>query len=610
MNQKQLEQVLKTNFGYDSFYPTQLDVINRTLSGKDSVVLMPTGGGKSICYQIPALVFDGLTVVVSPLIALMHDQVENLRSNGINAAFLNSSQSQSEAESIKDSIRNGEVKLLYVSPERIFANGFLSYLKSLPVKLFAIDEAHCVSSWGHHFRPEYKQLSILKEEFPETTVIALTATADRAVRADIGDLLGLDDPQFFIDSFDRPNLSLAVLPGLKKWQQLQQILSRHRNESGIIYCLSRKNTESLVQKLKKLGLKAQPYHAGMDSKLRTKVQTAFIQGDIDIVCATVAFGMGIDKANVRFVVHYNMPGNLEGYYQEIGRAGRDGEPAEAVLFYSYRDIQMRMQFINDVEDQTYKHILIQKLDRMKEFAEAQICRRSILLTYFSEQVAHDCGNCDVCNNPPQYLDGTIVAQKALSAIYRTEEQISLSILIDILRGSYSDDVIANNFQELKTFGIGRDTTIFAWQLYIQQLIQQGAIEIDYRDLNKLKLTPLSSDILFKDKSVKLVSFETIRARQEEQKMLVKKAKEIAATKKATDHDQPFDEQVFQQLRDLRVQIAKEEGKPPFMIFSDKTLHDMARKMPKNKEEMLSVHGVGKHKLGKYGDLFLEVIWKN
>jgi ATP-dependent DNA helicase RecQ len=495
MDDQILYRNLQKYFGYREFRPLQLEIIKDAIQGKDSVVLMPTGGGKSICYQLPAVIFEGITLVVSPLIALMKDQVQGLTANGIEAVFLNSSLTSEEKRRIVERINSGRVRLLYVAPETIFSGNFISYLQSLKISLIAIDEAHCVSSWGHHFRPEYRKLEQLKKIFPDVPTMALTATADRAVRSDIGDLLGMNVPKTYISSFDRPNLSLDVLPGQKKWEQIIRILRRHENKSGIIYCGSRKATETLAAKLAARGISAESYHAGMTSNQREGVQDRFIQGDTDVICATIAFGMGIDKADIRFVIHYNMPGNIESYYHEIGRAGRDGLPAETVLFYSYRDVQTHIGFIQEIDNEQYRKIQTAKLNRMQEYAEAQVCRRKILLSYFSETLEEDCGNCDVCKNPPKFFDGTVLAQMALSAVARTNEKVGVTTLVDILKGVYSRSVNENGLNKIKTFGVGRDTTAFAWQLYIQQFIQQGLLEIDYKDHYNLKLNDLSRKVL-------------------------------------------------------------------------------------------------------------------
>ncbi|WP_020527609.1 DNA helicase RecQ [Flexithrix dorotheae] len=595
-----LEQVLQKHFGYGQFRPQQKEIIEHILQDKDAVVLMPTGGGKSICYQIPALVKDGLTVVISPLIALMQDQVQSLRSNGISAAFINSSLTVKQEGDIRTKLENGEIKLLYVSPEKLFSSNFLNYLSILKISLFAIDEAHCVSSWGHHFRPEYKKLYILKDTFPQIPVVALTATADKAVRSDIGALLKLNQPKYFIASFDRPNLSLAVLPGRKKWEQIRRIVEKHQGKSGIIYCSSRKATEDLAVKLQDIGMKADFYHAGLDNLTRHKTQEDFIQGELDIICATIAFGMGIDKPDVRFVIHNNMPGNLESYYQEIGRAGRDGLPSETILFYSYRDVQTHVGFMEEINDDAYRRIQMAKLDRMQEFAESQVCRRKVLMTYFSEIPEKDCGNCDVCKNPPKYFDGTTLAQMALSAMVRTKEKVGITTLIDILKGTYSQAVKDHGFSKIKTFGAGRQTTNFAWMLFIQQFIQQGIIELDYKDHYNLKLTRLSKDILFEGKSVRLVTPETIKERQEEQKQV---KVEPTASKSA------FNPTLFEELRVLRKEIADSQGVPAFVIFGDASLRDMCEKLPNSMHEFLGVTGVGEHKASQYGEAFLKVITK-
>jgi len=598
MDESILYDNLKKYFGYGSFRPLQSEIIKDVLAGKDTVVLMPTGGGKSICYQLPSVINEGMTLVVSPLIALMKDQVQSLNANGIEAVFLNSSLSPDGKKDIIRKIHTGNVKLLYVAPETIFAGSFISFLKELKIDLIAIDEAHCVSTWGHHFRPEYRKLHVLKEEFPDTPVIALTATADRAVRSDIGELLGMDHPKTFISSFDRPNLSLAVLPGQKKWEQIVRIVKRHSNESGIIYCSSRKATESLADKLVARGIKAKSYHAGLSSDERETTQDEFIRGEIDVICATIAFGMGIDKQDIRFVIHHNMPGNIESYYQEIGRAGRDGLPAETILFYSYRDVQTHMGFIEEIENEQYKEIKIAKLKRMQEYAEAQVCRRKILLSYFSETLQEDCGNCDVCKNPPRYFDGTVLAQMALSAVARTKEKTGVSTLVDILKGVYSKTVNENYFHKIKTFGVGKETTAFAWQLYIQQFIQQGLLEIDYKDHYNLKLNSLSRKVLKGDMKIKLVNYDVIKQRKEDQK---KQGVKTLPFKKA------INESLFEHLRELRNQTAKEKGMQPYLIFSNESLRDMSSKVPVDMEEFLDIHGVGEHKARQFGRVFLEAI---
>ncbi len=591
-------RILQQHFGYKSFRPLQQEVIEHVLEGRDAVVLMPTGGGKSLCYQVPALAFDGLTVVVSPLIALMKDQVEALRGNGVQAAFLNSSLGWEEERSIGEELEAGRLKLLYVSPERLFQQGFLERLERLRVKLFAIDEAHCISSWGHHFRPEYKQLHIIKQRFPDVPVIALTATADRTVRGDIGEHLGLRDVRLFVSGFDRPNLSLAVLPGQERWRAIERIVGRHQGHSGIIYCNSRAGAEKLAAKLQGIGVKAAYYHAKLDPAERGRVQDEFIQGRLHVICATIAFGMGIDKSDVRFVVHYNMPGTVEGYYQEIGRAGRDGLPAETILFYSYADVQTHMHFADEIDDPRYKEVIVAKLERMKAFCEAQVCRRTILLSYFSEERIGACGNCDVCKDPPTYFEGTVLAQKALSAVVRSRQQLSLSILVDVLKGTHSPEVREKQWQRIKTFGAGADVSAFAWIQFIQQFIQLGLLEVDYREHHHLKITSGGETVLRGERPIQLVTPDTIRERQERPK----RTRQVVVAEPAADVAD-----LLSVLKELRRTIAKEMAKPAYIVFSDASLHDMAVKRPANLHEFKQVNGVGDHKAAQFSTRFLAAI---
>ncbi len=599
MNLTHAQAALKKYFGYEAFRPLQAEIIQAVFDKRDALVLMPTGGGKSVCYQIPAITLDGVAVVVSPLIALMKDQVEGLSANGIPAAFINSSISNEQIRSVENALLAGYVKLLYVSPEKLVSQGFQPLLKRLKINLFAIDEAHCISSWGHDFRPEYTQLRFLKEQFPEVPLIALTATADKLTRKDIVEQLQLRDPATFIASFDRPNISLQVRPGQKRFEQIVEFLKKHPGQSGIIYCLSRKGCEGLAEKLNAKGFKASFYHADMPGSQRSKVQEDFINDRTPIVCATIAFGMGIDKSNVRFVIHYNLPRNLEGYYQEIGRGGRDGLPAEALLFFSYADVtSYREMFEQSEASAGQKELKIAKLNRMYQFAEAPVCRRKTVLYYFGETYDRNCGNCDVCRNPPQQFDGTVAAQKALSAIARTQEQVGMNLLIDILRGSRRREIVENRFNEIKTFGAGREYTFEDWLFLISQMLHTGLVEIAYDDHSHLKVTDEGRKVLFEGKKIKL-ALPQPKAKPEER---LPRAPEKSKA-------QLLKEELFQRLAVLRRTVAQQQGMPPYLIFSDATLDDMADKRPLTDADMLAVSGVGERKLQLYGDAFIEEIRK-
>ncbi len=589
-------EALKKYFGYEHFRPMQAEIIQAIYDQKDVLVLMPTGGGKSICFQIPAVTMPGVCVVVSPLISLMKDQVEALRANGIPAAFLNSSLSSAEQRHVEDELFHGRLQLLYVSPEKLASPGCAELLKQANVHLFAIDEAHCISSWGHDFRPEYHQLSYLKRQFPGIPVVALTATADKLTRKDIVEKLGLEEPEIFVASFDRPNLSLEVRPGQKRIEQIYEYLQVRPRQSGIIYCLSRKNTEELASKLRAKGFNADCYHAGMDSQNRSRVQEDFINDKLSIVCATVAFGMGIDKSNVRWVIHYNLPKNLEGYYQEIGRAGRDGAKSDTLLFYSFRDV-MVLQDILQSDNKAFAEVQKTKLERMRQYAEALICRRKILLAYFGEDRNKNCGNCDVCKDPPQYFDGTVLAQKALSAIYRVQERVGMNLLVDILRGSRRQEILSRGYDKVKTYGAGGDISAYDWQQLIQQMISLGLIEIAYEYNNVLRLTEASQEVLFKGRKVQLVKMRDLKERIKKQK---EKAKPVTKRQRVRDD-------LFEVLRQLRSQIARKEGIPPYIVFSDKTLEEMAAERPTNRQEMLQVSGVGETKMNRFGAKFITAI---
>ena len=588
------EQILKKYFGYDSFFPLQEEIIDHVLSLNDALVLMPTGGGKSVCFQIPALMFDGVTIVISPLISLMKDQVEALKANGIAAEFLNSSLSAKEENFIIEQSLKGKLKLLYISPERLSSAGFIELLSRLKVSMFAVDEAHCISFWGHDFRPEYKRLNILKERYPNVPLIALTATADRVIRRDILSQLHIPETKTFVASFDRPNLSLTVRPGLKRLRQITDFLKLHRREPGIIYCLSRKSTETVAENLSKAGYKAKHYHAGMDNDDRSQTQNEFIRDEIQIICATVAFGMGIDKSNVRWVIHYNLPKNMESFYQEIGRCGRDGLPADTLLFYSYADVMMQTEMLKEATPER-RELLDAKLKRMKQYAEAESCRRRILLSYFNETITKDCGNCDVCKNPPQKFDGTIIAQKALSAISRTGEQINSTLLIDILRGSHNRQIIEKGYDKIKTWGAGRDIRAGEWSDYIFQILNLGYVDIAYDEGYTFKLNALSHLVLKNKINVMLVKFRLYKSREE--LTLPKEPLKKGVVNQA----------LFDRLKQLRKTIADQNKIPAYIVFSDKTLQDMTEKMPTDKISMLEVNGVAELKFATFGQMFLDEI---
>ncbi len=590
------KDALKKYFGYDNFRPMQAEIIERIYQGKDALVLMPTGGGKSICYQIPAITMPGTALVVSPLISLMKDQVEALRANGVQAAYLNSSLDEMEQRQVEDQFFRGELSLLYVSPEKAVSQNFLPLLKRADINLFAIDEAHCISAWGHDFRPEYTQMRFLKSEFKDTPLIALTATADKLTRKDILRQLQLTEPEVFIASFDRPNLSLEVRPGQKRREQIISFIKKRPKQPGIIYCLSRRNTEEVAEKLRASGIDAAHYHAGLSAEERTEVQEAFINDNTPVICATVAFGMGIDKSNVRWVIHYNMPQNIESYYQEIGRAGRDGARADTLLFYSYGDV-MILKDILEKNESGQIDIKLAKLGRMRQYAEAVGCRRRILLSYFGEDARADCGNCDICRNPPKSIDGTTIAQKALSAIYRLRQSVGMTTVIDVLRGSGKKEILERGYHEIKTYGTGRDIPFLEWQHYLLQILNLGYIEIAHEQHGAVKLTPASKRVLFEGEKVPLVRFATLKERQESEKA---KAKTKVKPERVRD-------ELFEKLRQLRKQLARERGVPPYIIFNDATLEEMAARRPMTDEEMKNISGVGERKLHLYGSYFIDAI---
>ena len=599
-------QTLKTYFGYDSFRPLQEDIIRHLMDRKDALVLMPTGGGKSICYQLPALLSEGTAVVVSPLISLMKDQVETLCANGIAAGALNSNNDETENASLRRACMEGKLKLLYISPEKLLAEA--NYLlRDIHISLFAIDEAHCISQWGHDFRPEYTQMGILHQLFPQVPIIALTATADKITREDIIKQLHLNQPRIFISSFDRPNLSLTVKRGYQQKEKSKAILdfiARHPGESGIIYCMSRSKTESVAQMLQKHGIRSAVYHAGLSPARRDEAQDDFINDRVQAVCATIAFGMGIDKSNVRWVIHYNLPKSIESFYQEIGRAGRDGMPSDTLLFYSLADLILLTKFATDSGQQS---INLEKLQRMQQYAEADICRRRILLSYFGENTTCDCGNCDVCKNPPERFDGTIIVQKALSAIARSEQQIGTGILVDILRGNMSSEVTERGYHRLKTFGAGREVPARDWHDYLLQMLQLGYFEIAYNENNHLKITQSGTDVLFGRARALLV---TIRREEAVQATRGRKRKATVPTKELP-LGLPNKEsgELFEALRTLRKRLADQEALPAYIVLSDKVLHLLSTSRPTTIEEFGNISGIGENKKKKYGKEFVELIRK-
>ena len=602
MNNNLLYRLLKTKFGYDTFRPMQEKIICHTIDGGDSLVLMPTGGGKSLCFQISALAMDGMAVIVSPLISLMKDQVEALKANGIAAEALNSSNDEVKNRDIINRCLEGKVKLLYISPERL-VSGMMHLLQKTNVSLFAIDEAHCISSWGHDFRPEYTQLRLLRELFPSVPIMALTATADKITKQDILKQLNIEDAQTFIGSFDRPNLSLDVKRGYsarEKLRSIVELIRHHSGESGIIYCLARKTTEELAEKLKKEGIAAGVYHAGLPNSERNRVQDDFVADRVQVICATIAFGMGIDKSNVRFVVHYNLPKSIESFYQEIGRGGRDGLPCETVLYYNLGDIITLRKFADESGQQ---EINLEKLQRMQEYAEAQVCRRRILLNYFGETSDKGCGNCDVCHTPPQTFDGTTIVQKALSAIIRTGENIGFTTAIDILRGSMSLDVVSHQYNLLKTFAVGRDIPHRDWHDYLLQMLQMGFIEIAYNEDRHIHVTDLGREVLYGKHAVQLafISREdfSVKARRKRQREESLRTIENAGANENME--------LFNKLKEVRKRIADKHQWPAYVVLSDRSLHLLAIERPTTLDAFGNTFGIGEHKRDNYGTAFIEVI---
>ena len=586
-------ETLKKYFGYTKFRPLQEEIIKEIVSRKDVFVLMPTGGGKSLCYQLPSIMQNGLTVVVSPLISLMKDQVDSLRDNGISAAYINSSLNYEEISNIKNQLVDNKIRLLYVAPERLMMSQFLEFIKQLKIGLIAIDEAHCISEWGHDFRPEYRKLVILKDEFSKVPIAALTATATLMVQNDIVQLLKMGEAEIFKASFNRPNLIYRVLQKGDTYQRLKDYLTAHPNDSGIIYCQSRKTVDSLSDSLQHDGFRALPYHAGMDRLERSKNQEQFTKDNVDIIVATIAFGMGIDKPNVRFVIHYDLPKNLESYYQETGRAGRDGLKSDCILFYSYGDRVKIEYFIEQKESPSERKIAYDKLHQMIQYCETHVCRRKVLLEYFGESYqVENCGFCDNCldsKDKGEKFDGTTIAQKLLSCVHRLDQRFGMNYVLDVLKGSKSERIFQNGHQHLSTYDIGNEYSKKTWQGFARELMQQGYLTMTGGQYPVLILTEKSHSVLFGEEKVWLTPFVERRI------------------EKIKDQDFPINEKLFERLRQLRKRIADERNVPPYIIFHDTTLKDMASRVPTSWGELATIFGMGESKLKRYGPRFLKEI---
>lgn len=590
-------QILRTVFGYEDFRGAQADIIAEMIEGRNALVLMPTGGGKSLCYQIPALLRDGVGIVISPLIALMQDQVDALRAAGVRAGFINSSLSAEDYQQVMRALRRGELDLLYLAPERLSQPGTLELLNSLKIALFAIDEAHCVSQWGHDFRSDYLLLSMLHERFPHVPRIALTATADAATREEIINRLELQDARHFVTGFDRPNIQYRITQKRNPRVQLLDFLRReHNGDAGIVYCLSRKKTEETALWLEQQGFTALPYHAGLSAADRLRNQQRFLREDGVIVVATIAFGMGIDKPDVRFIVHLDLPKSIESYYQETGRAGRDGEPATAWMVYGLQDVIKLRQMMDDSQgSEQFKRLERIRLDAMLGLCEITSCRRQALRQYFGEEAPDQCGNCDACLNPAPTWDGTVAAQKALSCVYRTGQRFGVAYLIEVLSGIESERILQNGHTHLSTFGIGRELDKSQWQSVYRQLVARGYMGVDHNSFGGLYLTAKARPVLKGEESVRL--------REDVQEISSRPSKGSRADRGML----PEDKRLFEALRLCRKQLAEQFDVPPYVIFHDATLLDMVHLRPLNAQQLLSVNGVGQGKLNKYGEAFLRII---
>jgi ATP-dependent DNA helicase RecQ len=584
--------LLKTHFGFDQFRPLQEEIIRGVLLARDAFVLMPTGAGKSLCFQLPALMMPGLTLVISPLIALMKDQVDALQANGISAEFINSTLTRSEIDKVQTQARLGKIKILYAAPERLIMPEFQRFLEEINVSLIAIDESHCISEWGHDFRPDYRNLKMLRNIFPKVPVMALTATATKKVREDIICQLSLEKAKIFISSFNRPNLSYSVLPKRDSYDQLISILRVHKNESAIIYCFSRKNTEHLAADLRQAGFKTLPYHAGLENEVRRTNQEKFIRDEAQIIVATIAFGMGIDKPDIRLVIHYHLPKSIEGYYQETGRAGRDGLPSQCVLFYSYADTIKQQYFIRQIENEVERKNAYRKLDQMVEYCELGTCRRQHLLAYFGEDYKQEkCDGCDFCLSPKEEFDATIISQKILSAIIRTGQQFGINYIIDVLLGGKSKKILERGHHNLSVYGIVDDFSKEDLRRIISQLLFRKLIEKNGEEYSILGLAPRGNDFLQKREEILLPK--------------LKSSPELSQPGEVAEAG--YNRELYEQLRLRRKEIADEKGVPPYIVFGDLALRQMAFYLPQSEENFLRISGVGEEKLKQYGQLFMEVI---